>query len=292
MMVLSSLSKTSHLWFIFTELSVTFDKLNDVLLQPAVDTSDERRAVVRPPLTIRFDNVSFKYKDRDEAYVLRHINLTIKPGMFVGIVGRNGSGKSTLVKLLCRLYEKYEGRIMLNDAELRSVKTGNLRKQMAVIPQNVVLFDGTLKENIRYGNANATDEQVIEAAKLADLHSFAQEQFLGYNLRIGENGSNLSGGQKLRVAFARLFVANPDIIILDEASSALDIETERKMMRNLRNRFWDKIIISVAHRLHTLRDADHILVLDRGRLAEQGSHQTLFEENGLYREFIQTYIDF
>jgi ABC-type bacteriocin/lantibiotic exporter with double-glycine peptidase domain len=290
--VINSLTKISQLWFIFTELSVTFDKLNDVLMQEPSDSSLEDKSGIVSPVSIRVQNLSFKYKNQGDAYILKDISLSIAPGTFVGIVGRNGSGKSTLVKLLCKLYDHYEGKIYLNQTELRNIIPAQLRKKIAVIPQEVALFDGTIRENILYGNPGASNEQMIEAAKMADLHDYVVGQFLGYNLRVGESGSNLSGGQKLKIAFARLFISSPEIIILDEASSALDVETERKIMKSIKSYFSDKIIISIAHRLHTLREADHIVVLDQGKITEEGDHASLLEKHGLYNEFVNTYINF
>jgi ATP-binding cassette subfamily B protein len=290
--IINTLSNISRLWFMLTELSVSFDRLNDVLIQEQADFSTEEKIQITTPVNITLKNVSFKYRQQDEKYALRNINLEIKKGHFVGIVGRNGSGKTTLVKLLSRLYENYSGELIFNDTELRNAYSQQVRNIVSVVPQEVFLFNGTIKENIQYGNANASDEEIIQAAKDADLHDYVKGLYLGYNTMIGDSGSSMSGGQRLKIALARLFVSTPEIIILDEASSALDVETEKKIMDRLKERFKGKTIISIAHRLNTVRNADQILVLDKGIIAEQGTHETLFQQDGLYNKFMSTYLNF
>ena len=275
-----------------TELSVSFDRVNDVLIQDQADFSLDDKVYVKAPLNVSFNNVSFKYREQEEKFALKDISFDIKAGSFIGIVGRNGSGKTTLVKLLSKLYENYMGEINLNNSELRTVMPNQLRTAISVVPQEVFLFNGTIKENILYGNSNATNEEVIEAAIAANLHTFVQNLYLGYNTMIGDSGSNMSGGQRLKIALARLLVSKPEIIILDEASSALDVETEKKVMENIRKKFKDKTIISIAHRINTLRNADKILVLDEGKLIEQGNHNDLIKHKGLYNEFINTFLNF
>lgn len=290
--IINSLSRITQLWFMVTELSVSFDRLNDVLLQEQVDLSTENKTPLKTPIDIRFNNVSFKYRQQDENYALKNVSFEINNGEFIGIVGRNGSGKSTLVKLLCKLYDKYSGEINLNDSELHQVFPNQVIKAISMVPQEIFLFNGTIKENIQFGNANASNEEIIEAAIAADLHEFVSGLYLGYNTMVGDSGTNLSGGEKLKVALARLLISNPEIIILDEASSALDVETEKKVMQNILEKFKGKTIISIAHRMNTLRNADRILVLDKGELIEQGSHENLMKQKGLYNRFINTYIDF
>jgi ATP-binding cassette subfamily B protein len=196
------------------------------------------------------------------------------------------------VKLLSRLYENYQGEITLNKTDLRGIFPAQIRELISVVPQEVFLFDGTSKENILYGNPKATTAEVIEAAVAADLHQFVESLYLGYNTMIGDSGSNMSGGQRLKIALARLLISNPEIIILDEASSALDVETEKRIMDNIRNKFKGKTIISIAHRINTLRNADKILVLDEGSLVEFGNHDELIANKGLYNDFINTYLNF
>lgn len=289
--IINSLARVTQLWFMFTELSVTFDRLNDVLMQEPAENDYDGGPMPKSPLAIKLDDVNFRYRSQDEKYVLKDISLEVKPGEFVGIVGRNGSGKTTLAKLICKLYTSYEGNIFFNNTELRTIHSSYLRKKISVIPQDIYLFDGTIKENILFGNPESSDEEIFEASKRAGLYDFVRDQYLGYNLKIGENGVNLSGGQKLKLAFARLFVSNPEIVILDEASSALDIETERLIMEQVKEKFKGKTIISIAHRIATLKNADKIVVLEDGKITEMGSHQELMKIKGLYKSFMDTYMN-
>ncbi len=290
--VFNSTTNLSRLAFLFTELSVSYNRVNDVLEQ-------ETDNVINPDLLlsfngrdITFENMSFKYRSREEENVLNEINLVIPHGQKIGIVGRNGSGKSTLIKVLSGLYPDYEGRVKVGELELSQTNPGQLRNVISVIPQEVFLFDGTIKENIQFGKPGASDQEVIEAAKLADIHDFIKKQYLGYNQKIGENGVKLSGGQKLKIAFARLFISDPDIVILDEASSALDITTEKQIMENVFSKYKDKTIISIAHRIHTLKNSDKIIVLEEGRLVESGTHVELIKAKGLYYDFSNTYVNY
>jgi len=290
-LLINSLKSVTSLSFIFTELSVSFNKINDVLLQE-VENQDLAIKPMPSQPHISIKDMSFKYRSQNEKFILEDVNLKIPYGYQVGIVGRNGSGKSTFIKLLARLYDNYSGSITLNDIDLNHINMSDFRKKLAVIPQDIFLFDGTIRENILYGNADATMDEIIEAAKMADIHDFIKNQYLGYNLKIGENGVKLSGGQQLKIAFARLFVSNPDIIILDEASSALDIATEKTIMENIRKKYYDKTIISIAHRIHTLKSSDMIVVIDEGTIGEVGTHEDLMKSRGIYYEFTNMYLNF
>lgn len=290
-LLINSLRNVTNLGFIFTELSVSFNKVNDVLIQEIEDHSNEDMPMPKKP-EISIENLSFKYKKSSEKMILNDVNLKIPFGYHVGIVGRNGSGKSTLIKILSRLYSEYSGKIGMSGISLDHISIRDFRKKLSIIPQDVFLFDGTIKENILFGNPEASVDDVIEAAKLADIYDFIKDQYLGFNLKVGENGVKLSGGQQLKIAFARLFVSNPDIIILDEASSALDIATEKKIMENVRKKFPDKTILSIAHRIHTLKSSDMIIVIEDGTVAEKGTHDELMGMKGVYHEFTSTYLNF
>jgi ABC-type bacteriocin/lantibiotic exporter with double-glycine peptidase domain len=292
MIVMNSLNNLSLIWYNITELFVSLDRLNDVLIQETETSSILDQVQVFSTNTIIAKNLSFKYNKQSEDYTLKNINFEIRKGEHIGIVGRNGSGKTTLVKLLLNLYPEYEGAIYLDNHELRQLNVQALRTKIFLYPQDIYVFAGTIRENILYGNLNADIEDVIRAAKLADLHDFVKSVHLGYNHKVGDTGGGLSGGQILKIGFARLFLSNPDIIILDEASSMLDVEAERKIMQNVKEHFRGKSIITIAHRMNTLRNADRIWVIDNGMIVEDGHHTELMKREGLYHHFMHTYIDF
>jgi len=292
MLVLNSLYNLSTIWYNLTELWVSLGRLNDVLLQ-----EPENHSLLELTDNISTDkiaakNLSFRYNERDTHYVLKGLNFEISKGEHIGVVGRNGTGKTTLVKLLLNLYPDYEGEILFGGSELRKLNPLAVRKKVFLFPQDIYIFNGTIKENILNGNLNAEIDDIIKAAKLADLHDYVKSQYLGYNHQLGDTGSNLSGGQRLKIGFARLFLSNPDIIILDEASSSLDLESEKKIMENIKKHFTGKTIISIAHRMQTLRNADRIWVIDNGTIVEDGHHSVLIEQDGLYRQFMNTYVDY
>jgi ATP-binding cassette subfamily B protein len=290
--VLNALNNVAMLWIQMADLSVSMARLNDVLRQP------KEEAQLLPGMTetirsITFDNLSFRYGADAGRLNLRKINLVIHEGEKIGIVGRNGAGKTTLAKMLVNLYPEYMGSILLNGSrEIRSIAPAALRKKIFFFPQEVYVFNGSIRENVLYANPQAANDEVIEACKLADFHEFTKDNFLGYNQKVGDEGANLSGGETLKLAFARLFICNPDVIILDEASSELDIETERIILRNVMEKFADKIIISIAHRINTLRNCDKIIVMNQGEIAEYGHHEELLEKEGLYHQLINTYVNF
>jgi len=290
MIIMNSLNSVSILWKSLANLKVSLSKINDVLVEDA-ETSFGKLQVPAVK-TIQFKNVTFKYNENQPKNILDGLDLTILEGEKIGIVGRNGAGKSTLVKLMINFYPQYKGEILMNDTELRNFDVSHLRRKVFLFPQDVYLFDGTIKENILYANPSASVEDVVLAAKRADLHDFVKGLHLGYNQKIGDSGAGLSGGQKLKVGFARLFISDPDVIILDEASSQLDVETEMKIVNNVNELFADKTIISIAHRIHTLKNSDRILVIDEGKITEDGTHQELMEHKGIYFGFLKTYVDF
>lgn len=281
-----------NLWDELQEVMISVERLNDVFeTQP--EESPQQSLMVLPPLvgTVRFENVTFRYGEDEERNTLQNLSLEVQPGETIAIVGRSGSGKTTLVKLLEGLYFANQGRVYIDGHDLRHVALHSLRSQMGVVPQECFLFSGTILENITLYRSDYSLEQVIEVAKLAEAHAFIQSLPLGYNTIVGERGATLSGGQRQRIAIARALLGYPRILVLDEATSSLDTESERRFQRNLAQISRDRTTFLIAHRLSTVRNADRILVLDRGVLVEQGTHEELLALQGLYAHLAQQQLD-
>ena len=236
---------------------------------------------------VRFDDVSFRYGDRGEEMVLSNISLTARPGEILALVGPSGAGKSTLVTLVPRFYDPVEGRILLDGTDIRDLGLEDLRRHIGIVPQETQLFSGTVKENIRYGRSGASDAAVEEAARAANAHEFISEFPDGYETVVGERGVKLSGGQRQRVAIARALLKNPRILILDEATSSLDSESEALVQAALETLMVGRTTFVIAHRLSTVRNADRILVLSDGRILQQGTHDELMRSGGLYRDLYE-----
>ncbi len=235
---------------------------------------------------IEFKEVSFEYPD-DHNQVFRNLNLTIKQGEKVAFVGPSGGGKTTLCNLIPRFYDVSEGEILLDGKNIKDYTLKSLRKNIGVVQQEVYLFSGTVMENIAYGRPEATEEEIVEAAKKAGAHEFICELKDGYNTYVGERGVKLSGGEKQRISIARVFLKNPPIIILDEATSALDNESEYAVAKSLSALSEGRTTVTVAHRLSTIRNADRIMVLTEEGIVEEGDHDTLIEKKGMYYNFYQ-----
>ncbi len=232
---------------------------------------------------INFEKVSFVYEKGER--VLKNFNLEIEPGQTVALVGLSGSGKSTLVKLLLRMHDIQSGKILIDDQDISTVTQESLRKQVSLVPQDPILFHRSLMENIRYGRFKATDEEVIKAARLAYCDKFISKLPDGYGTFVGERGIKLSGGERQRVAIARAILKNAPILILDEATSSLDSESEKYIQEALNNLTKDKTVIVIAHRLSTIKKVDRIVVLENGKIVEDGSHSQLIKkENGVYKQ--------
>jgi len=229
---------------------------------------------------LQLNNVKFAYQDGFP--IIHNLSLKIPAGKTIAIVGATGSGKSTLVKLLLRLYEVNSGAITLDNIDLKKIKLRDLRRCIGLVSQDVFLFHGTVAENIAYGSFNATEKQIITAAKIAEAHTFIRQLPHGYDTIVGERGQKLSGGQRQRIAIARAVLKNPPILILDEATSAVDNETEAAIQRSLERITVNRTTIAIAHRLSTIRNADCIYVMERGKLVESGTHEQLLSENGIY----------
>jgi len=235
---------------------------------------------------IVFDDVSFRYDTADRDAV-SHASFEVPRGKMVAVVGGTGSGKSTLSGLLARFYDPQSGRVSIDGIDLRDVDVGDLRKLVGAVMQETLLFNDTIENNIRYGSFNATHEQVVAAAKLANAHDFIISQPDGYDRVVGEKGFSLSGGERQRIAIARAILKNPPILILDEATSALDTVTERLVQDALERLMANRTTFAIAHRLSTIRHADLILVMDSGRIVERGTHDELIAKKGVYSKLCE-----
>lgn len=256
--------------------------------QEILDSEPETISTIasnRKPLSgnVRFEQVSFSYPNREETTVLREIDLEVNAGETVALVGPSGAGKSTLISLLLRFFEPDTGRLYIDDVLSSDIPLPLLRSQMALVPQEIILFGSSLLENIRYGNPQATEDETIAAARQAQLHDFITSLPDGYQTRAGDRGAQLSGGQRQRIAIARAILRDPKILILDEATSALDSESEAMVHESMRALFARRTSFIIAHRLSTIRLATRIVVLTGGRITHQGSHQELIESDGFYR---------
>lgn len=251
------------------------------ILDTEPDIADEPGAVsAKLDGEIHYRNVSFGYEGTER--VLKHINLSIRAGETVAFVGPSGAGKTTLCSLLPRFYELEEGSILVDGYDTRELTLESLRSQIGIVQQDVFLFSGTVRENIAYGKLDATDEEIMEAARRSQLDEFIASQPHGLDTVIGERGVKLSGGQKQRLAISRIFLKNPPILILDEATSALDTETERAIQASLTELAKDRTTLVIAHRLATIKNADRIMVVTKDGIAEQGRHEELIEADGIY----------
>ena len=260
--------------------------LEIMAVAPDIQDAPEAKEVNDVKGAIDFENVSFAYEGTQEK-VLSHVNLKVKAGEYVALVGSSGAGKTTLCSLIPRFYDVTEGSVLLDGENIRNLKLQSLRNQIGIVQQDVYLFAGTVMENIRYGKPDATDEEVIRAAKAANAHEFITELEQGYDTDIGQRGVKLSGGQKQRLSIARVFLKNPPILIFDEATSALDNESEKIVQQSLENLAKDRTTFVIAHRLSTIRKAQRILVLTEDGIAEEGTHEELMKKEGIYSSLYQ-----
>jgi ATP-binding cassette subfamily B protein len=276
------------LWQEVQEATISVERLNDVF-NAKPEQADERDDLMQlPPVRgqIHFENVTFRYFSQSETNALQNVSLEIEPGMTLAVVGRSGAGKSTFANLLLGLYQPTSGRILIDSYDLRRVAVSSLRQQIGDVPQEVFLFSGSIRDNISLGHPNATLEEVMGAATLAGAHDFISQLPLGYHTVIGERGIGLSGGQRQRIAIARALIGRPRILLFDEATSSLDTESERAIQERLERLLADRTSIIIAHRLSTVRNADKIVVLDRGAIVEQGTHDELLRLGGVYAHLL------
>ncbi|MFN9529980.1 MAG: peptidase domain-containing ABC transporter, partial [Cyanobacteriota bacterium] len=281
--VTQPLLRLSSIWQTIQELRVSFERLADVVDTPEESNPADQANIPLPAIEgkVVFENVSFSFVPGGPE-VLSAINLTIEPGTFVGVVGQSGSGKSTLMKLLPRLYAPTKGRILVDQYDISKVELYSLRRQIGIVPQEPLLFSGTISDNIALTNPDASSEAIVEAAKIANAHDFIMELPAGYSTPVGERGASLSGGQRQRIAIARTLLARPRLMVLDEATSALDYDSERQVCDNLREAMKHFTVFFITHRLSTIRRADHIVMLHQGALVEAGTHAELMALRGRY----------
>jgi ABC-type multidrug transport system fused ATPase/permease subunit len=262
-------------------------RVREIIKEPVEDVM-----TVRVPLEDRyklsgrvsFEGISFAYPSRAEMQVLKDVHITAEPGEQIALVGPSGAGKSTMVAMILQFYHPDSGRIVFDGLDSSTIPLSQLRRQMAFVPQDVMLFGGTIRENIAYGNPDASEEEIIAAARKANAHDFIVSFPEGYQTIVGERGIKLSGGQRQRIAIARAILKDPVILILDEATSSLDSASESLVQEALENLMKNRTSFVIAHRLSTVRNADKIYVLDKGQIVESGTHQELMDiEEGLYK---------
>ncbi|MDX1412695.1 MAG: ABC transporter ATP-binding protein [Candidatus Promineifilaceae bacterium] len=263
------------------------------VLDAKIDIADKPGAQKLPekvPGRITFENVHFQYAG-DDSDILSDVSFDIQPGQTVALLGITGSGKSTIVNLIPRFYDPSQGRVLIDGVDVRDIQVESLRSRICTVLQGMHLTSGTIRHNIRYGRSNATDEEVEQAARIAQAYDFIMEQPDGFDTVLGERGTGLSGGQRERVAIARAIVVDPAILILDDSTSALDVETERKLQEALEPLLADRTTVIVAQRISTVRDADLILLVDKERIVAQGTHEELRHNSPLYNEIIESQLE-
>jgi ATP-binding cassette subfamily B protein len=261
-------------------------RINEVLdVTPEVVEAPEAASL---PLRIRgeieFDHVGFHYNGDTDTAVLEDICAKIEPGKITAVLGATGSGKSTLISLIPRFYDASAGRVRIDSSDVRTLKSSSILERISVVPQDTVLFSGTVRDNIRYGRPEATEAEVVAAATAAQANGFIMKLPMKYDTRVEERGSNFSGGQRQRIAIARALVCKPSILILDDATSAVDVETEMKIHSGIADALRGATIVMVAQRISTVLNADKIIVLDKGRIVAEGTHRELLKKSQIYKE--------
>ena len=264
-----------------------FRRFLDVIeTEPDIQDAEDAKPLTNVCGDVSYENVSFHYQD-DETPVLSHGSFRIPAGRSIALVGPSGSGKTTICSLLPRFYDVTEGKITIDGKDVRGLTLESLRNQIGLVQQDVYLFCGTIRDNIAYGKPEASMEEIVDAAKKANIHDFIMSLPDGYDSYVGERGTRLSGGQKQRISIARVFLKNPPILILDEATSALDNESERWIQKSLEELAKNRTTITIAHRLSTIRGADQILVVADNGIAESGTHEELLKKGGIYAHYCE-----
>jgi len=283
--ILFSLMMIGNILLFVSRASASAERVNEVL-----DTDIDIKNADNPDFTplssgeVTFEKVSFGYSGDKNQLVLKEISFHAPSGKTIAILGSTGSGKSTLVNLIPRFYDVTSGRVMVDKRDVRSIDLYTLRSGMGIVPQDTILFSGTIKDNIRWGKEDATDEEIIEAARVAQAHEFIMSLPEGYNTQLGQRGVNLSGGQKQRIAIARAIIKKPPILILDDSTSAVDVVTEQRIQKALKEFITGSTIFIIAQRISSVMDADKILVLNEGRIEAEGTHEELLKSSPIYQD--------
>ena len=275
--------RLSGSWQQFQEMSLSLQRVGDIVNQPLEVLDNEDKNIDMPKIkgSIKASKVGFSYSS-ESTPVLNSIDIDIKKGSFVGLVGQSGCGKSSFLKMIPRLYRPSSGKLLIDDFDITKVDLYSLRRQIGFVPQDCMLFEGTVFSNIALGDPEISADKVVKAAKAACAHEFIMTLPFGYGTPIGEKGSGLSGGQRQRVALARMILENPNLVVLDEATSALDVDTEKQVVKNMREEFKGKTILMITHRLSTIVEADKIIVMHDGKIDTSGTHSDLMKLKGRY----------
>ncbi|HQB33007.1 MAG TPA: ABC transporter ATP-binding protein, partial [Erysipelotrichaceae bacterium] len=287
--ILFSLMMMSSIMMQIVMAQASVDRAKEVLNEVVDITDDESdESLVLKDGSVRFENVSFAYSKDAQKMTLSDVNLQIASGETVGIVGSTGSGKTTLVQLIPRLYDVTKGNVIVGGHNVKDYRLENLRKDIGVVLQKNVLFSGTIKENLLWGNENAAFEEIVAAAEVAQAHDFIMSFPEGYQTELGQGGVNVSGGQKQRLTIARALLKNPKIIILDDSTSAVDTDTDKRIRQALKEKLSEMTVIIIAQRIASVMDADKIIVLEDGRITDIGTHEKLLEINEVYADLYHT----